>query len=45
MDFDVLCCVGIEIIIDDGYILSNAYVVFDKKSERGVLYAANEILC
>lgn len=40
-----LCCVGIEIIIDDGYILSNAYAVFDKKSERGVLYAVNEILC
>ena len=36
---------GTGIIIGDGYILSNAHVVFDKKSGRGVAYAANEILC
>ena len=36
---------GTGIIIGDGYILSNAHVVFDKKSDRGVAYAANEILC
>lgn len=36
---------GTGIIIGDGYILSNAHVIFDKKSDRGVAYAADEILC
>ena len=36
---------GTGIIIVDGYILSNAHVVFDKKGDRGVAYAADEILC
>lgn len=44
-DFGLVSSRGTGIIIGDGYILSNAHVVFDKKSDRGVAYAANEILC
>ena len=44
-DFGLVSSRGTGIIIGDGYILSNAHVVFDKKSNRGVVYAANEILC
>lgn len=44
-DFGLVSSRGTGIIIGDGYILSNAHVVFDKKSGRGVAYAANEILC
>ena len=44
-DFGLVSSRGTGIIIGDGYILSNAHVVFDKKSDRGVAYAADEILC
>lgn len=44
-DFGLVLSRGTGIIIGDGYILSNAHVVFDKKSDRGVAYAADEILC
>lgn len=44
-DFGLVSSRGTGILIGDGYILSNAHVVFDKKSDRGVAYAANEILC
>ena len=44
-DLGLVSSRGTGIIIGDGYILSNAHVVFDKKSDRGVAYAANEILC
>ena len=44
-DFGLFSSRGTGIIIGDGYILSNAHVVFDKKSDRGVAYAADEILC
>lgn len=44
-DFGSVSSCGTGVIIGDGYILSNAHVVFDKKSDRGVAYAANEILC
>lgn len=44
-DFGLVSSRGTGIIIGAGYILSNAHVVFDKKSDRGVAYAANEILC
>ena len=44
-DFGLVSSRGTGIIIGDGYILSNAHVVFDKKSDREVAYAANEILC
>ncbi len=45
MDFGLVSSRGTGIIIGDGYILSNAHVVFDKKSDCGVAYAANEMLC
>lgn len=44
-DFGLVSSRGTGIIIGDGYILSDAHVVFDKKSNRGVAYAADEILC
>lgn len=44
-DFGLVSSRGTGIIIGDGYILSNAHVVFDKKSDCGVAYAADEILC
>ena len=44
-DFGLVSSRGTGIVIGDGYILSNAHVVFDKKSDRGVAYAADEILC
>lgn len=43
-DFGIMSSCGTGIIIGGGYVLSNAHVVFDKKT-KGACYAANDIRC